>query len=224
MEMPGGWTMCMMWMRMPGQTWFASALIFLLMWLAMMVAMMMPSALPMFLDTRRSRARTTGANAPAFLTFVAAGYFSIWLAVGAVIYPLGMAFAATAMRWQSFSRAVPVLSAAALLAAGSFQFTRLKMTGLLRCRAPLGCAANCIGHKISFHLGCQQGAACCVCCVAPMTIQLALGIMNPLVMAGVASVIAAEKLLPRPEIVSRLIGVAAIAAGIGRMTRILLTH
>jgi hypothetical protein len=22
MEMPGGWTMSMMWMRMPGQTWF----------------------------------------------------------------------------------------------------------------------------------------------------------------------------------------------------------
>jgi len=49
MEMPGGWTMSMMWMRMPGQTWFASALSFQFMWLAMMVTMMMPSALPMFL-------------------------------------------------------------------------------------------------------------------------------------------------------------------------------
>jgi predicted metal-binding membrane protein len=49
MEMPGGWTMSMMWMRMPGQTWFASALSFQSMWLAMMVTMMMPSALPMFL-------------------------------------------------------------------------------------------------------------------------------------------------------------------------------
>ena len=45
MEMPGGWTMSMMWMRMPGQTWFASALSFLFMWLAMMVALMLPSAL-----------------------------------------------------------------------------------------------------------------------------------------------------------------------------------
>ncbi len=51
MEMPGGWTMSMMWMRMPGQTWSASAIGFLLMWLAMMVAMMMPSALPTFLKT-----------------------------------------------------------------------------------------------------------------------------------------------------------------------------
>src|SRR2546421_8968 len=28
MEMPGGWTMSMMWMRMPGRTWFESALSF----------------------------------------------------------------------------------------------------------------------------------------------------------------------------------------------------
>src|SRR5687768_13388213 len=54
MEMPGGWTMSMMWMRIPGQTWFASATNFLLMWLAMMVVMMLPSALPTFLKTRRA--------------------------------------------------------------------------------------------------------------------------------------------------------------------------
>ena len=58
MEMPGGWTMSMMWMRMHGQTWIDSATAFLLMWLAMMVAMMLPSALPMFLITRRSLAET----------------------------------------------------------------------------------------------------------------------------------------------------------------------
>jgi predicted metal-binding membrane protein len=54
MEMPGGWTISMMWMRMPGQTWAASATSFLLMWLAMMVAMMLPSALPTFLKTKRA--------------------------------------------------------------------------------------------------------------------------------------------------------------------------
>src|SRR5437879_10134804 len=73
MEMPGGWTMSMMWMRMPGQTWFASAISFLLMWLAMMVAMMMPSALPTFL-----KARCRWAS----LCCTASGYFAIWLAAG----------------------------------------------------------------------------------------------------------------------------------------------
>jgi len=47
-----------------------------------------------------------------------------------------------------------------------------------------------------------------------MTLQLALGIMNPLVMIVVAIVIAAEKLLPRPAIVARLVGISAIIAGV----------
>ena len=38
--------------------------------------------------------------------------------------------------------------------------------------------------------------------------------MNPLVIAGIAIVIAAEKLLPYPEIIARLAGVAAITAGV----------
>src|ERR1043166_1760566 len=98
MEMPGGWTMSMMWMRMPGQTWFASAIGFLFMWLAMMVAMMMPSALPTFLKTRRPWAS---------LCSMTSGYFVVWLANGVGIYALGVAFAAAAMRWETFSRIVP---------------------------------------------------------------------------------------------------------------------
>src|SRR6266516_1443040 len=107
MEMPGGWTMSMMWMRMPGHTWLASVTTFLLMWLAMMIAMMLPSALPTFLKTRR---------AAAALSLMAIGYFAVWLISGVGIYALGVAFAAAAMRWENFSRVVPLLSGAALVA------------------------------------------------------------------------------------------------------------
>src|SRR5215510_15535112 len=88
MEMTGGWRMSMMWTRMPGQTWFGSAISFQSMWLAMMVAMMLPSALPMFLNTKR---------APASLSVMATEYFSIWVSAGVGIYALGVAFAAAAM-------------------------------------------------------------------------------------------------------------------------------
>jgi hypothetical protein len=47
-----------------------------------------------------------------------------------------------------------------------------------------------------------------------MAAQLILGIMNPLVMALVAIAIAAEKFLPRPGIIARAGGVAAIITGI----------
>ena len=43
MLMPGGWTMSMVWMRMPEQTWSGLAASFLSMWIVMMVAIMLPS-------------------------------------------------------------------------------------------------------------------------------------------------------------------------------------
>jgi predicted metal-binding membrane protein len=204
-EMPGGGTMSMMWMPMPGQTWVASAISFLFMWLAMMIPMMLPSALPVFLKTRRPSSS---------LCCMASGYFAVWLAAGLGIYVLGAAFTAVAMHSESFGRAVSVLAGASLIAAGAIQFTRWKMTHLLRCRSLYGCASSCPQGETSFRLGCKQGAACCLCCAAPMTIQLALGIMNPLVMIIVAIVIAAEKLLPRPALVARFVGLSAIIAGL----------
>ncbi len=204
MQMPGHWTMSMMWMRMHGQTWLASALSFLLMWVAMMVAMMMPSALPTFLKTRRQCAS---------LCCMASGYFAIWLAVGVAVYALGVALAALAMRSALFSRAVPWLSGALLVGVGAIQFTRWKMSRLLRCRSPFGCGIPCPQQETSFRLGCKQGTTCCICCAAPMTIQLTLGVMNPFVMIGVAGIIAAEKLLPRPQMIARVAGMMAIVAG-----------
>ena len=59
MPMPGGWTMSMAWMRMPGQRWLGVALSFLGMWVAMMVAMMLPSLVPMLLRYRRGGRQDT---------------------------------------------------------------------------------------------------------------------------------------------------------------------
>lgn len=205
MEMPGGWTMSMMWMRMPDQTWFVSAITFLLMWLAMMITMMMPSVLPMFLKTRRQWKS---------LCCMASGYFAIWLIAGVGIYAFGITFAMATMRSESFSRAVPLLSGVLLTAAGTIQFTHRKIKNLLHCRSQFGCAVACPQDETSFRLGCKQGATCCFCCAAPMTIQLAFGIMNPLAMIAVTIIIAAEKLLPWPDITARLVGVVAIFAGI----------
>ncbi|HWS72596.1 MAG TPA: DUF2182 domain-containing protein, partial [Thermoanaerobaculia bacterium] len=63
MPMPGGWTMSMTWMRMPGQTWPGAAASFLGMWVVMMVAMMLPSLVPMLQRYRESVGRTGEAHA-----------------------------------------------------------------------------------------------------------------------------------------------------------------
>jgi predicted metal-binding membrane protein len=58
MPMPGGWTMSMAWMRMPGQTWPSAAASFLGVWVVMMVAMMLPSLVPMLWRYRQAVGRT----------------------------------------------------------------------------------------------------------------------------------------------------------------------
>jgi predicted metal-binding membrane protein len=63
MPMPGGWTMSMAWMRMPGQTWPGAAASFLGMWVVMMVAMMMPSLVPMLWRYRQAVGRTGAVGA-----------------------------------------------------------------------------------------------------------------------------------------------------------------
>src|SRR5260221_1654317 len=215
MPMPGGWTMSMMWMRMPGQTWAASAAMFMLMWLAMMVAMMLPSALLMLLNFRRSLIGNRHENAGAPVIVLASGYFLVWSLIGAVVYPLGVAFALATMHLEWLSRMVPVLSGAALIAAGAIQFTPWKLSGLRRCRDPMGCAAsqNCDALREGWHCGLKQGVSCFVCCAAPMLALLVLGATNLAVMVVVAAFIAVEKLLPKPDPVVRILGVALAIPG-----------
>jgi predicted metal-binding membrane protein len=213
MEMPGGWTMSMMWMRMPSQTWFMSGAMFLLMWLAMMVAMMLPSAMPMLNSYRRWRA---GEEAACISTLiVASGYFAVWQLIGLVMYVACVSWAYATMRWSGLSRLVPSLIGVLLLLSGMMQFSRWKMSALKRCRDPLSCAAlQAVDRRNNawWH-GLRQGASCAICCSGPMLALLALGAMNPAVMIIIAVVIAMEKLAPKPELIVRISGALAILAG-----------
>jgi predicted metal-binding membrane protein len=78
MPMPGGWTMSMAWMRMPGQTWPGAAASFLGMWAAMMVAMMLPCLVPMLWRYRQSVGRPGETRLGRLTAVVGAGYFFVW--------------------------------------------------------------------------------------------------------------------------------------------------
>jgi len=80
MTMPGGWTMSMVWMPMPGQTGLSAAVGFEGMWIAMMAAMMLPSLVPTLARTRLD-------------VLTSAGYFAVWAAIGAGVYVVGIALA-----------------------------------------------------------------------------------------------------------------------------------
>ena len=142
MPMPGGWTMSMAWMRMPGQTWPGAAASFLGMWVVMMVAMMMPSLVPMLWHYRQAVGRT-GETQLGWLTALAGvGYFFVWTVFGIAIFPLGVAVAAVAMRQPAVTRAVPITAGVVVLIAGSFQVTAWKARHLACCREAPGCGVR----------------------------------------------------------------------------------
>ena len=118
MPMPGGWTMTMTWMRMPGQTWPGAALSFLAMWIGMMVAMMLPSLIPMMCRYRHAVGRIDRARLGLLMALVGAGYFFVWTAIGAAAYPIGAALTAIEMQQPAISRAVPIAVCATVLIAG----------------------------------------------------------------------------------------------------------
>src|SRR6195256_3583738 len=107
MPMPGGWTMSMAWMRMPGQTWPGAAASFLGMWVVMMVAMMLPSLVPMLWRYRQAVGRTGATRLGQLTLLVGVGYFFVWTLFGMAAFPLGVALAAIEMEKRGLAGAVP---------------------------------------------------------------------------------------------------------------------
>lgn len=215
MQMAGGWTMSMMWMRMPGRGWLSTSLVFATMWLAMMVAMMLPSALPMFLVYEKT-ARFRGDRHVGLVTWcLGVGYFGCWLAFGLVAYACGVGIAHVAMASDLISRAIPIACGISLIGAGAYQLTPLKGACLKHCRDPLSLIADHVGKgwRGAAALGVHHGAFCAACCWSLMLTQLVVGVMNLPAMMIIAGVIAGEKLLPIGVQVAKGAGILSIAAG-----------
>ena len=215
MPMPGGWTMSMAWMRMPGQTWPGAAASFLGMWIVMMMAMMLPSLMPM-LWRYREAVGSTGATRLGRLTgLVGGGYFFVWTVFGLAAFALGVALAAVEMRLPVLARAVPIAVGGVVLIAGALQFTAWKAHHLVCCREAPG-----RGRKLpadtgtAWRYGLRLGLDCSYCCAGLTAILLVIGIMDVRAMAAVAAAITVERLAPAGERVARAIGAVVVVAGL----------
>ncbi|TAM57609.1 MAG: DUF2182 domain-containing protein [Rhodanobacter sp.] len=220
MPMPGGWRLSMAWMRTGGQTWPGAAASFLGMWTVMMMAMMLPSLVPMLRRYREAVGRT-GARYPGRLTvLVGAGYFLVWTAVGAAIFPLGAALATIEMRQPALARAVPLAAGVVVLLMGALQFTAWKAHRLACCRA-----APAHGRRwradagAAWRHGIRLGLDCIRCCAGLTAILLVIGVMDWRAMAGVTTAITLERLAPAGERIARTIGAVAVAAGLVLLAR-----
>lgn len=207
MEMPGGWTLSMAWMRMPGQSWPGAAALFLGMWLLMMAAMMLPALVPMLLAYHRTRRPAIGR------WLAGAGYLSVWLGFGALAYLPGVLLAGLALNSALFARCVPALTGIAVVFLGVFQMTEWKLGQLTRCRAVRPCATGAAQGRGAWWHGVHLGLCCLRCNANLMLVQLLAGVMDLRLMALLTLAVSAERLAPAPRRVARLVGVVIVAAG-----------
>jgi predicted metal-binding membrane protein len=145
---------------------------------------------------------------------VGAGYFVVWIAIGAAVYPIGAALAALAMQQPAVSRAVPAALGAVVLIAGAVQLTGWKARRLACCR-------NGPGHDgalrrdagSAWRLGLRLGLQCVACCANLMAVLLVIGVMDLDTMLLATAAITAERVAPAGERFAQAIGIVLVVTG-----------
>jgi predicted metal-binding membrane protein len=215
MPMPGGWTMSMAWMRMPGQTWPGAAASFLGMWVVMMMTMMLPSLVPMLWRYRQAVAATSETRLDRLTAIVGAGYFFVWMAFGIAAYPLGVMLAAVEMQQPALASSVPIAASVVVMIAGALQFTAWKAHHLACCRAaPTHVHPMPTEAGTAWRHGLRLGVHCSYCCAGLMAILLVIGVMDLRTMAFLTAAITIERLAPAGERVAGAIGAVVVGAGL----------
>jgi predicted metal-binding membrane protein len=185
-------------------------------WVLMTVAMMLPTTLPLF--DAFDRVASGRADHGRLLVTLGLGYLAVWGAFGALAHALhetvrrGME-AAPALAFHAWA-----IGAALLALAGAFQFSRLKVLCLEKCRAPLGFVTQ---HwrggpplRQALALGAHHGLHCGGCCWALMLLTLALGAGSLGWMLMLAAVMAIEKNAPWGRRLGTPLGIGLLGAAV----------
>jgi predicted metal-binding membrane protein len=215
MPMPGGWTMSMAWMRMPGQTWPSAVASFLGMWIVMMMAMMLPSLAPMLVRYRDAVVANGSWHLNRLTIVVGLAYFLVWTLFGLLVYPLGIALAEIEMRQPALARAVPLGVGVVVAIAGALQFARWKLHHLSCCRGDLGRPRALPANlRTAWRHGIDLGLHCAYCCANLIAILLVTGVMDLRAMALVMAAIIVERLAPAGERLARVTGAIVFGAAV----------
>ncbi len=199
----------------PGDLAASGARLWLSGWAVMVVAMMLPPALPLFNAVQRLGSKRIDGRILVLAS--AAGFLVVWLVAGILLWIAGTQLAraiALVPDAVSYSR---IISGAAAILAGLYQFTPLKKACLTACRSPVGIVMMHWQGRTPIaeasRIGLHFGAICVGCCWALMLLTLAVGALAMPLMVAVSLFMLAERLLPS---VRALVPVqAAFACGLG---------
>jgi predicted metal-binding membrane protein len=184
------------------------------MWAIMMLAMMFPTMVPTLraYDDLMHSANGTRAGWLGVLL----GYAVVWVAFAALITIVQLWLASSGLVDQ-LGVAPTRQSAGLLMVVGLFQFTRVKEVCHGVCHAP---TVYFLGHwRIGalggMRMGLGLGAFCIGCCWGFMALGFVGGVMSLLWMGAATLFMVVEKLPQLGAFVTRPMGYALIAAGLG---------
>jgi predicted metal-binding membrane protein len=207
-------------LMMPAHTpWRAMEFAFVfIMWTVMMVAMMTPSAVPMIIMYARMGRKAEAHNTPLVATvWFVTGYFLVWTSFSLLATLVQWALERAALLDSAMATTNNTLGALVFVAAGSYQWTRLKDACLIQCHEPFAFLVRHGGFRRDapgcVMLGLRHGAYCIGCCWALMTLLFVGGVMNVLWIVLLALLVLLEKVTPFGRRIAPLAGIALIAAG-----------
>ena len=193
-----------------------ASVVFLLGWALMIAAMMLPTVTGLLRSFAQVvRQRPDGRRLE---LLVIAGFFGVWIAVGFAFraFDGGVHAAVAAIAW--LDDRPQLVGAAALVAAGAFQFSSLKHRCLTACRSPRGFIfrhwRGAQPRADAVRIGMTYGASCAGCCWALMLLLFALGTAGLAWMLAVGAVMALERNTAIGVRLSRPVGAGLIAAGL----------
>jgi predicted metal-binding membrane protein len=187
------------------------------MWTAMMVGMMTPSEAPMILVYARLGRSTQAQGTPFGATaYFGIGYFVVWSAFSLLATLTQWALERAGLLDATMACTSSILGGVVFVAAGSYQWTRLKHVCLAHCRMPFAFLIRnggfCRDAPGALMLGLRHGVYCVGCCWMLMALLFVGGVMNMLWMGLIMLLILVEKVTAWTPII-HLAGVAFVAAG-----------
>jgi predicted metal-binding membrane protein len=189
------------------------------MWTMIMVGTMTPSAAPMtFMYARMGRRTETQSKIPVATAWFVAGYFFAWAAFSLLVTLVQWALERTALLDSAMAITSGVVGALAFIAAGSYQWTRLKRVCLIECQMPFAFLMRHGGFRDdargSVVLGLRHGAYCIGCDGALMALLFVGGVMNMLWIGILALFISSEKVTSSfGRLVAPIAGTILVVAG-----------
>ena len=187
------------------------------MWTVMMVGMMTPSAVPMFLMYARVGRQTEDGRPLTATAWFATGYFLLWAAIALLATLAQWAFERAALLDFKMASTSTVVPALLFVAAGSYQWTKLKDICLYQCQKPFAFLISHGGFRRDpagcVMLGLRHGAYCVGCCWVLMMLLFVGGAMNVLWIVLLALFVLLEKVTSFGRLFAPLAGIVLVAAG-----------